>query len=121
MIKRTLSLSFSCAVAGFLGLAIPSLGAEPLPATVEFNRDIRPILSDTCFTCHGPDKARRKADRRLDTEQGAFADLGGLKPLVPGRPDQSELFRRVGADDDKERMPPQRTGRRLSARQIELI
>src|SRR5262249_35188498 len=89
--------------------------------TVEFNRDIRPILSDHCFTCHGPDKARRKANLRLDTEAGATADLGGYHPVVPHRPDQSELFLRVTARDGKERMPPAAAGPRLSPAQTDLL
>jgi mono/diheme cytochrome c family protein len=95
--------------------------AEPLPAVVEFNRDIRPILSDNCYTCHGPDRARRKADLRLDTEAGAFADRDDSRVLVPHDPDQSELLRRVAATNARERMPPAKSGRRLTERQIQLI
>ncbi|HXG09872.1 MAG TPA: DUF1553 domain-containing protein [Gemmataceae bacterium] len=95
--------------------------AEPLPATVEFNRDIRPILSDACFQCHGPDRAKRKADLRLDTAEGAFADRGGYHAIVPGKPDESELFRRITAADETERMPPPRSGPRLTERQVALI
>src|SRR5947209_19320289 len=94
------------------------VAAEPLPQTVEFNRDIRPILSDACFQCHGPDQAKRKANLRLDTEAGAFADLGGYRALVPGEPARSELYRRITAEDEPERMPPVRTGRHLTPRQI---
>jgi hypothetical protein len=98
-----------------------AMAGEPLPQTVEFNRDIRPILSDTCFQCHGPDKAKRKADLRLDTEAGAFADLGGYRALVPGQPDKSELYLRIITGDPKERMPFPGSGRKLPQRQIDLI
>jgi hypothetical protein len=101
--------------------AAPAGAAEALPRTVEFNRDIRPILSDVCFQCHGPDKARRKAGLRLDTEEGAFGDLDGHKVLVPGKPEQSELFRRISCTDDKERMPPSKAAIKLTPRQIELV
>ena len=65
---------------------------------VEFNRDIRPILSDKCYTCHGPDKANRKTKLRFDTEAGAKQDLGGHFAIVPGDPAKSELIRRITAD-----------------------
>jgi cytochrome c553 len=68
--------------------------------TVEFNRSIRPILSDRCFTCHGPDAANRKTALRLDTESGARA------AIVPGDPDKSELVRRIASADKSRRMPP---------------
>jgi hypothetical protein len=88
---------------------------------VSFNRDIRPILSDTCYTCHGPAKATRKANLRFDTQEGAFVDLGGYKAIVPGALEQSELWKRITADDAKERMPPVRSGKALTKEQIELI
>src|SRR5688572_13974905 len=88
---------------------------------VKFNRDIRPILSDTCFTCHGPDKSKRITQLRFDTEAGAFADLGKYRAIVPGDRSKSEMFRRISAEDESERMPPVRSGRHLSKEQIELI
>lgn len=94
---------------------------EPLPKTVDFNRDIRPILSDTCFHCHGPDKAKRKADLRFDTEAGAFADLGGHRAIEPGNLAKSEMYQRLIAQDENERMPPVKSGRKVTPRQIELI
>ena len=60
-------------------------GAEPVPQKIEFNRDIRPILSDKCYTCHGPDKANRKSKLRFDKEAGAMQDLGGHFAIVPRR------------------------------------
>lgn len=97
--------------------------ADSLPQVVEFNRDIRPILSDNCFQCHGPDKAKRKADLRLDTEEGAFAKLRDDEghSIVRGKPGDSELFRRVSITDERKRMPPAKSGRKLSERQIELL
>src|SRR5438067_2106637 len=98
----------------------PSGAADALPATIEFNRDIRPILSDNCYQCHGPDQAKRKADLRLDTEAGALADRKH-KTLVPGRPEKSELHRRITSTDDNERMPAAASGKKLSPRQIALV
>src|SRR6185312_4088178 len=91
--------------------------AEPV-AEISFNRDIRPILSDHCFQCHGPDAAQRKAELRLDTEAGALADLGGRQAIVPGDPQASELVRRITAADPDERMPPADFKRPLSADEI---
>src|ERR1044071_8583443 len=88
-----------CAALACLLFALPVRAAEP---ALQFNRDVRPILSDACFQCHGPDKAKRKANLRLDTEEGAFADLGGRRPLVPGNLAKSELFRRITSEDHKE-------------------
>ncbi len=90
-------------------------------ANVSFNRDIRPILADNCFQCHGPDKNQRKAKLRLDTGEGALADRGDYRVVTPGKPEASELLRRVSAEAAAERMPPAKTGKRLSEKQIELI
>jgi hypothetical protein len=98
--------------------------AEPKSKPVEFNRDIRPILSDNCFACHGPDKNKRKANLRLDLEEGLFGSKGsnrGETVIVPGKPDESELFRRITAIDEKVRMPQAKFGKRLSTHQVELI
>src|SRR5262249_10179178 len=71
--------------------------------------------------CHGPDQAKRKADLRLDTESGAFADLGGHRALVPGRLDDSELYQRIISDDAAERMPPPNSGKSLTPAQVDLV
>jgi hypothetical protein len=113
-----LFLVATCSIAsggGSAGGAPP--GAEP----VEFNRDIRPIIADNCFACHGPDKNQRKADLRLDVEEEARADRGGYQAIVPGKPDKSELYRRITAEDVNERMPPAKSGKKLTKRQIELF
>jgi hypothetical protein len=88
---------------------------------IEYNRDIRPILSDKCFRCHGPDGAHRQADLRLDRREDAVHDTGACRPIAPGKPEQSEVYRRVTASDADERMPPADSGSVLSAREIELL
>jgi len=95
--------------------------AQELPATVEFSRDIRPLLSDRCFLCHGPDEANRKVNLRLDTEAGAKKRQGKTTPIAPGDPAASEVIRRITADNSS-RMPPAYAGlKALSARDIALI
>ena len=83
---------------------------------VRFSRDIRPILSEKCFLCHGPDTNHREADLRLDIEAGAKDHA-----IVTGRPDESELFARVTSDDADEQMPPPESGKELTAEEIELL
>ena len=77
-----------------------------LAAEVDFTKEIRPILSDKCFSCHGPDKQTREANLRLDIREGALADHDGVKAIVPGKPDESELLYRVSTDDKDDLMPP---------------
>ncbi len=89
---------------------------------VQFNRDIRPIFSDKCYTCHGPDKGNRKANLRFDIEAAAKGDLGnGHMAIVPGDLAKSEIVRRVSTASKGLRMPPVYTGRDLTPREISLI
>ncbi|MCA9117822.1 MAG: DUF1549 domain-containing protein, partial [Planctomycetaceae bacterium] len=85
------------------------------------NRDIRPILSDACFQCHGPDSVQRKADLRLDTREGLLGDGQGNGTVRNGQPEASELFRRVTAQDADLRMPPPGSGKKLTQKQIDLL
>ncbi len=111
-------------VRGILLLLAASSAASLLPAssaTLNFDRDIRPILSDDCFMCHGPDEHQRKAKLRLDTPEGAFEDRKTYKIIVPGSAAQSRLFQRISADKPAARMPPPYAPRQLDQRQIDLI
>src|SRR5438067_8570649 len=98
-------------------------GARELCAaagTVDFTRDIRPILSDNCYQCHGPDEKARKAKLRLDVKEGAFRVKDGKTVIVSGKSAESELIRRVTNTDPDEVMPPLKSNRKLTAAQIEL-
>src|SRR6516162_6831510 len=96
-------------------------GAEPAKARVDFNRDIRPILSDVCFQCHGPDKNQRKADLRLDVQEDVYKDRGGYALVKPGKLDDSEPYARLVDADEKQRMPPPNALRQLTKPEIELF
>lgn len=95
--------------------------SEPLPKHVEFNRDIRPIFSDTCFKCHGPDERQRKAKLRLDLRENALMEHDGKLPIVPGHSERSEAYRRMTTSDEEDRMPPVKSNKVLTKRQIELV
>lgn len=88
---------------------------------VDFDRDIRPILSDNCFTCHGPDEKQRQAALRLDTKDGLFAERSGYRIVTPGDPAQSRLYQRVSHANKALRMPPPYSNRSLTEKQVELI
>jgi hypothetical protein len=104
-------------------LCLSSLGRASESDAVLFNRDIRPILSDRCYTCHGPDKANRKSNMHFDTEEGAFTPLnmGGFA-IVRGDPSKSVMLQRISSDNQAFRMPPAYMGyAKLPDREIDLI
>jgi hypothetical protein len=91
-------------------------------ALVDFDRDIRPLLSENCFTCHGPDGGKRQAGLRLDQKDSAFSPLeSGSTAIIPGNVDQSELVRRLISSDPDLVMPPPSEEKRLTPAQIQLI
>jgi len=105
-VKLTASLLFTCLAVGLFLLGPATTGRVEATQEVSFNRDIRPILSDRCMYCHGPDEKNRKAGLRLDTFEGATKDRGGYRAIVPGKPDESELMRRITSHEAGEVMPP---------------
>jgi len=89
---------------------------------VSFNRDIRPILSDACFQCHGPDDKQRKSGLRLDLQDsGRKPAESGAIAIVPGHPETSELVQRLVSTDENLSMPPRKSGKKLTAAQMELL
>ncbi|MFL2451657.1 MAG: DUF1549 domain-containing protein [Verrucomicrobiales bacterium] len=99
----------------FLSLNSSSFGA------IEFNRDIRPILSGKCFECHGPDSNHRKAGLRLDNKEGAVADNDGVKAIDPENLEESEMLYRIVSDDPEDIMPPPESKKILSDKEKALI
>lgn len=101
--------------------------ASAQQAPLSFNQDIRPLLANNCFHCHGPDEAERKGGTketgglRLDTEEGALMDHAGMRAIVPGHPEQSELLARLVTHDPDELMPPSKSGKKLAATEIQKI
>jgi hypothetical protein len=114
----TLAVLLAAVVAGSLEIS-PAVAAAPAP---QYHRDVRPILSNFCFRCHGPDAETRAADLRLDQRQGLFGSSSGGDPIVkPGDVEASELVRRVASHDDAIRMPPADANLELSPAQIETL
>ena len=105
-----------CAVASFFVVSHHARAAE-----IDFQRDIRPILSDACFQCHGPDEQNRESDLRLDTQDGMFADLSDGPTVVAGDPSSSQLYLRITHDDPDQRMPPTDAKRQLTDAEMDLI
>src|SRR5206468_8448980 len=92
-------------------LAVSGLhAASAIPDKIEFNRDVRPILSDNCFYCHGPDKNHRKGKMRLDVREEALKK----EAFVPGKPEESELVKRIFTDDKDDHMPPFDSAKKLT-------
>jgi len=109
-VARSIAAAIACLIAGIIAPA----RAEP----IDFNRDIRPILSDKCFHCHGPDMANQKADLRLDIREDAIS----AGAIVPDDPVRSELVARITAHDEPDDlMPPPDSGRSLTEQQIHLL
>ncbi|MFT6863740.1 MAG: hypothetical protein ACJAVK_002301 [Akkermansiaceae bacterium] len=90
-------------------------------AKVSFNEDIRPLLSNRCYRCHGPDEGDRQAKLRLDTREGALKNHKGFAAIVPGNLEESELIYRILTDDEDEMMPPPGKGERFTKEQIDLF
>lgn len=99
--------------------------AQAVVKKIDFARDIKPILSNRCFRCHGPDADERKGGKdgglRLDQSAGATADLGGFAAIKPGKPEESELIKRITSTDPEELMPPKSAGKPLSPHEVEMI
>lgn len=133
--KKSLTIAAVFSVFGLLILLLPMCrpsaesdgadgGSFVLPKYVDYNYDIKPILSDKCFACHGPDNNTREAGLRLDTEEGAYkalAESPGKHAVVPGKPHISEAFLRITSDDESIKMPPTAANLPLSNFEIDLI
>lgn len=104
------------AIALIAGMVLPWTRVVAGPP-LTYNRDVRPILSDNCFPCHGPDQQHRRAKLRLDVREVAVS----RKAIVPGKPDESELIRRIFTDDEDDRMPPSKSEKSLTAAQRETL
>lgn len=110
-----------CLLFGLLGALFGPLSSPGRTAEIDFNRDIRPILSDNCFACHGFDEKTRKAKLRLDVAEGAYAERKGRFPIKPGDLQNSEVWQRIIAEDESIVMPPPHTNKKLTAAQKQTI
>ncbi|MCB1091475.1 MAG: hypothetical protein KDL87_08085, partial [Verrucomicrobiae bacterium] len=119
---RTSPILVSLNEGGSLSRPPSQLVTAGAKAKISFNRDIRPILSDNCFHCHGPDEKARKAKLRLDLRQTAIAsDSNPEAPILPGKPESSEFYARITTADADDLMPPADSHKRLTPAQIDLF
>jgi hypothetical protein len=104
----------------FIACALALLSSRA--ATIQYNRDIRPILSENCYQCHGPDKNHRKAGLRLDVKEEAFKILeSGEHAIIAGDPDKSTVIHRITTTDEDDHMPPAKSGKKLTSAQIDTL
>ncbi|MBO0857965.1 MAG: DUF1553 domain-containing protein [Chloracidobacterium sp.] len=97
---------------------LPAVSADDSKTSINFDREVRPILSDNCFACHGPDEKQRKAKLRFDTKEGAFGKQG---VITPGDASKSRMYQRVSSKDQDVMMPPPSSEHKLTDKQIETI
>ena len=110
------------AAISLLASALAAVPAFSAGAEISYNRDIRPILTENCFACHGADSAARKADLRLDLSEAATAERKDSKPaIVAGKPDESEAIRRILTTDEDDVMPPVKSKKTLTSAQKDLL
>ena len=125
LLSTHLLLAIPIVVLNCVGSATPAVGADVLSGEISFNRDIRPILSDRCFACHGPDEHDRQASLRLDQSEGAdgaYRSESGIVAIAPGSADDSEVWYRIISDDEDQVMPPPESHKKpLSKAEQELI
>ncbi|MSU72168.1 MAG: DUF1553 domain-containing protein [Opitutus sp.] len=122
--RFVLALPAANPLAGILVLAlgtIVSQGNAAPSTTIDFSRDILPILSQNCFSCHGPDDGKREAKLRLDTHEGILREREGITVVTPGKPEESELIFRITSRDEDEAMPPLDSKKKLTVAQIDLL
>ncbi len=123
-VLRRAALSLSLAVRFILVFSVAPVDwtCADDAGRIDFNSQIRPLLSDRCFACHGPDEKARKAKLRLDTREGALKELAdGWAVIKPGDPDKSELVQRILATDEDDLMPPPKSNLKLSPPEKELL
>jgi mono/diheme cytochrome c family protein len=118
---RHLRTALALIAAFYVMSAALASAAAPERGAIQFNRDVRPILSQNCFKCHGPDNDAREADLRLDVKEGLFGAVSSGIAVVPGKAEQSAVVTRLKASDPDLRMPPLDSGKKLTAAEIELI
>jgi hypothetical protein len=117
--RHAWALAASAAITMALVCGNPAFAAQ---TSVRFNRDVRPILADNCFACHGPDANKRKAGLRLDVKEGLFEKTPKREPaIVPGKLDQSELWSRITTTNLDDRMPPEESHKELKPEQIDTL
>src|SRR4051812_38337528 len=120
--QRMTRATLTFALMAMAPVAFGAVKTKPATGTIEFNREIRPILSDNCFTCHGPDENKRKAKLRFDRKEDAFkAGKSGDLAIVPGDAAHSKLVQKITSKDEDEVMPPPKSGKKLTAQQIDLL
>ena len=122
-ILNFLSFSTCCVIAACTGHPESSHQLSPKDQ-ISYNFHVRPILSDNCFACHGPDANKRESGLRLDEPEAAYAalkDYPNLHAIVPGQPEQSEAFRRILSNNADEMMPPPSSNLSLTEEEVEII